>query len=1017
MITAQTDSLVTDSTVDLESTASVKSAVKAFEKQSTTTTTTKRQSVAMESSTAVESSLNRSESESTQQQSFEASASTLVNNLSTSLSESAVSFGTEVLQSVGSAVVDLLTKDEPEYVLEDDVQPIDMNNLILMDLSKDAVIKTRVLDLATNPTMKLSRQTTQPPSEHNVVFPSRVLSRNHAIFSLVDGIPHIQDKGSSNGTFLNGHRLSAEGVASEPEPLKNRDIITLGVDILNDNNVIVHHKVVLRVVLPEVAVVDTTESVAARSVETEQVNTTSTNVVVDTTTSIVDIVSEEIKNTTEISREMSSLKEELNEMDTVIKTNIMPSALQQMKQLEEAQNEISLWREKYNALAPLIAAQSEMDEKYKMVVEEKSVLEIKVQEMSMQYEEMKTQVSLYSETQVQMTSLQSEYDAVKETLQVTMDRLANMQTEKETVVAGLQDAVTSRDAVESELSALKVAFEQYKAENGTVAETIEQQVRSAYEAEKKTLEERIETMVVEIREKTSAYESIVQTFESTKTEFTQKLETVQKELTTVISEKETMVQERQVSTDATLESLTLMAAEKANMEEKVLMLQNEVVAYQSRVTELESLQSTVSERQVAMESVVEEKTVLQTLVVEKETVITKMMEEKTVIEHLVQEKETIISKMLEEKTVFENLVQEKEAIISRMSEEKTVFENLVHEKESVISRMSEEKTVFENLVREKEMLLTTVQSSVSQSESGYATEKQVLLDQVEALHRSIADLEDKIRESTQYVDLSNVEKQTLSEDLVAKIAVITALELTITELSQDKANLEAKLSGMIMEMQQKNEKITELRTELAHFESLVSEYETRVTVITTDRSVFEEKVSTLTASLAVLEQEKSELSTAYSSLESRHTELTSTLSRLSQASVEATSSTLTSTSRVNENRLVEQLESQSSVMTKMEQEMEELKSELEKEKRERSSLKTNLDLVLGKYNSLATEQPSTEQTKRSTVVFGQKVDFANMQGMQVLILVAVTLSMSFIVGYATKWMTCGERVLTVNGSQ
>lgn len=40
---------------------------------------------------------------------------------------------------------------------------------------------------------------------------------------------------SSNGTFINGERLSNEGEESEPRDLNNKDEIEFGIDIVNDN--------------------------------------------------------------------------------------------------------------------------------------------------------------------------------------------------------------------------------------------------------------------------------------------------------------------------------------------------------------------------------------------------------------------------------------------------------------------------------------------------------------------------------------------------------------------------------------------------------------------------------------------------------------------------------------------------------------------------------------------------------------------------------------------------------------
>ncbi len=44
----------------------------------------------------------------------------------------------------------------------------------------------------------------------------------------------MRDVGSSNGTFVNGLRLSPENVASEPRQLHDGDLLEFGVDIMDD---------------------------------------------------------------------------------------------------------------------------------------------------------------------------------------------------------------------------------------------------------------------------------------------------------------------------------------------------------------------------------------------------------------------------------------------------------------------------------------------------------------------------------------------------------------------------------------------------------------------------------------------------------------------------------------------------------------------------------------------------------------------------------------------------------------
>ncbi|CAE6442915.1 unnamed protein product [Rhizoctonia solani] len=98
--------------------------------------------------------------------------------------------------------------------------------------------------------MKIGRQTNAKtvPGERNGYFDSKVLSRQHAEVWEENGKIFIKDVKSSNGTFINGDRLSAESVESEPCELKSEDIVEFGIDIVGeDNKTIIHHKVATRV--------------------------------------------------------------------------------------------------------------------------------------------------------------------------------------------------------------------------------------------------------------------------------------------------------------------------------------------------------------------------------------------------------------------------------------------------------------------------------------------------------------------------------------------------------------------------------------------------------------------------------------------------------------------------------------------------------------------------------------------------------------------------------------------------
>lgn len=99
--------------------------------------------------------------------------------------------------------------------------------------------------------LRIGRQTNAKtvPTPLNGFFDSKVLSRQHAeIWAEKAGKIWIRDVKSSNGTFVNGHRLSPENRESDPHELRENDTLELGIDIVSeDQNTIVHHKVSAKV--------------------------------------------------------------------------------------------------------------------------------------------------------------------------------------------------------------------------------------------------------------------------------------------------------------------------------------------------------------------------------------------------------------------------------------------------------------------------------------------------------------------------------------------------------------------------------------------------------------------------------------------------------------------------------------------------------------------------------------------------------------------------------------------------
>ncbi|KAK4990248.1 hypothetical protein LTR66_006860 [Elasticomyces elasticus] len=99
--------------------------------------------------------------------------------------------------------------------------------------------------------LRIGRQTNQKtiPTPSNGYFDSKVLSRSHAeVYADRNGRIFIRDVKSSNGTFVNGSRLSPENKESEPHELRESDLLELGIDIVSeDQKTVVHHKVSAKV--------------------------------------------------------------------------------------------------------------------------------------------------------------------------------------------------------------------------------------------------------------------------------------------------------------------------------------------------------------------------------------------------------------------------------------------------------------------------------------------------------------------------------------------------------------------------------------------------------------------------------------------------------------------------------------------------------------------------------------------------------------------------------------------------
>jgi pSer/pThr/pTyr-binding forkhead associated (FHA) protein len=108
---------------------------------------------------------------------------------------------------------------------------------IILEPLNDTFQQKRVT-LSEGDSIKIGRMTNKSttPTESNGYFDSKVLSRNHAEIIYRNNQVYIKDSKSSNGTFINGKRLSAEGKESSPVDLKHGDDLEFGVDIVNEQD-------------------------------------------------------------------------------------------------------------------------------------------------------------------------------------------------------------------------------------------------------------------------------------------------------------------------------------------------------------------------------------------------------------------------------------------------------------------------------------------------------------------------------------------------------------------------------------------------------------------------------------------------------------------------------------------------------------------------------------------------------------------------------------------------------------
>ena len=74
-----------------------------------------------------------------------------------------------------------------------------------------------------------------------------MLSKSHAVFTVVDGVIFLRDNGSKNGSFINNFRLSKLGRTSPEHQLFSQDIVRFGSEVRDRNDVVEEECIMARV--------------------------------------------------------------------------------------------------------------------------------------------------------------------------------------------------------------------------------------------------------------------------------------------------------------------------------------------------------------------------------------------------------------------------------------------------------------------------------------------------------------------------------------------------------------------------------------------------------------------------------------------------------------------------------------------------------------------------------------------------------------------------------------------------
>ncbi|KXN71881.1 SMAD/FHA domain-containing protein [Conidiobolus coronatus NRRL 28638] len=208
---------------------------------------------------------------------------------------------------------------------------------IVLDPLFDSFKTSKTIELFEK--LKIGRQVSVKtlPEVNNGYFESKVLSRNHAEIWFENGKVWIKDIKSSNGTYVNGTRLSLDGEESEAFELKSGDVLDLGIDILNDDNTILYRKVCAKVtVMPTVNHNHNLNSIKSKETRTKAVKKSKSKEFIFTSDSGAEAdPNSSLPISANNSDSVNSINKELNGNPSATTSELIVQLKKQIKQTDE----------------------------------------------------------------------------------------------------------------------------------------------------------------------------------------------------------------------------------------------------------------------------------------------------------------------------------------------------------------------------------------------------------------------------------------------------------------------------------------------------------------------------------------------------------------------------------------------------------------------------------------------------------------------------------------------------------